>query len=54
MLVLAFHIVDVMSDTSHSRQRHDDVRVAASASVAVFNNVLQQQVIFEDPLHWFQ
>jgi len=54
VLVLPLHVVDVVGDAGHSRQGHDDVRVAASAAIAVLHDVLQEQVVLEDALHRFQ
>lgn len=55
MFVLALHVVDVMSNARHGRQGDDDVRIAGRLrSVAMFDDVLQQQVVLEDSLHRFQ
>lgn len=52
VLVLALHVVDVVRDARHGRQRHDDVRVAGRLrAVAVLHDVLQQQVVLQDALH---
>ena len=51
VLVFAFHVVDVVGYARHGRQGHDDIRIAAGIAIAVLNDILQQQVIFEYALH---
>ena len=55
VFVFPLHVVDVMSDARHGRQSDDDVRIAGRLrSVAMFDDVLQQQVVLEDTLDRFQ
>ena len=54
VLVLALHVVDVVRDAGHGRQGDDDVGIAGRVAVAVFNDILQQQVILEYPLYGFE
>lgn len=55
MFVFSLHVIDVMSDARHGRQGHDYVRIAGRLrSVAMFDDVLQQQVVLEDALDRFE